>query len=299
VPNIHHNTWYIRKKDKITGPFPSGQISQLLVVGRLTVEDEVSHDKDEWHCIKDIPTLIPEVLLGASDENPDAQAERLAAARRWADERREERRDENPETPSRKSSGRRNEENYQDIEYRQRRESIYKQFRERPQRAVARLFVFIVVIIAVVWGSFNYSPLVLIDEPDCTALPRKGVNWRNCNKPQFIAIRTDMSESNLHSAILRDANLFGSIFRKSRMDYIDLSGSNLSYAVFENANLKGADLKNTDLRHANFSSVNLTYVDFTGAIIEDVNLDKADLSHAIWMDGVKCQQGSIGHCKKK
>lgn len=298
VSNIHHNAWYIRKKDKITGPFPSGQISQLLVVGRLTIDDEVSHDKDEWLIIKDIPALIPDVLLKGSDEHPDMKAERLAAARRWADERREERRDENPKTPSRKSSGRRNRENHQEIEYRQRRESIYKQFRERPQRAFVSLLIFTVVIISLVWGSFNYSPLVLIDEPDCNAMPRIGVNWRNCNKPQFIAIRTDISESNLHSAILRDANLFGSIFRKSRMDYINLSGANLSYAVFENSNLKGADLKNADLRHANFSSANLTYVDFTGATIADVNFSNADLNHAIWIDGESCQQGSIGYCKK-
>ena len=224
VSTLHHNTWYIKKKDKITGPFPAGQISQLLVVGRLTIDDEVSYDKDEWSLIKDIPALIPDVLLHNSGENPDAKTERLAAARRWADERREERRDENPKTPSRKSNGRRDLENHQDVEYRHRRESIYKQFRERPQRAFASLFIFIVVIVAVVWGSFNYSPLVLVDEPDCTASPRKGVNWRNCNKPQFIAIHSDISESNLHSAILRDANFSGSIFRKSRMDYVDFSG---------------------------------------------------------------------------
>lgn len=298
--DIHSNIWYIRKKDKITGPFPSGQISQLLVVGRLSIDDEVSHDKKLWSSIKDIPTLIPDVLIESSgeDEAP-GQAERLAAARRWADERREERRDENPKTPSRNSTGRRDRESTQDIEYRNRRESIYKQFREQPQRAFASLLVFIVVIVAVVWGSFNYSPLVLIDEPDCNAAARKGVNWRNCNKPLMVAIRADMSESNLHSAVLRDANFFASNFSKSRLDYINLSGANLSYAVFANANLKGANLTRSDLQYANFSSANLTYVDFSGANIFNARFDKADLSHAIWINGENCQQGSIGFCKKQ
>ena len=45
VSKSSNNAWYIRKKDQITGPFPSGQISQLLVVGRLTIDDQVSHDK--------------------------------------------------------------------------------------------------------------------------------------------------------------------------------------------------------------------------------------------------------------
>jgi len=296
--NINRNTWYIRKKDKTTGPFPSGQISQLLVVGRLSIDDEVSHDKEKWTVIKDIPSLIPDVLTDANGENTEpGQAERLAAARRWADERREERRDENPKTPGRSSKGRRSSENRQDIEYRNRRESIYKQFRERPQRAFSTLVIFIVVIIAVVWGSFNYSPLVLIDEPDCTEAARKGVNWRNCNKHLLIAIRADISESNLHSAILRNANLFASNFSKTRMDYINLSGANLSYAVFEKANLKGASLNNTDLQYANFSSANLTYVDFSGANILNAKFDKADLTNAIWINGENCQKGSIGYCK--
>ena len=293
VTKIHKNTWYIKKKGVITGPFPSGQISQLLVVGRLTIDDEVSHDKDEWLAIKDIPALIPEVLNDAN------QAERLAAAKRWADERREERRDDNPKTPNRNSAGRRHEEDVQEVEYRHRRESIYKQFRERPQKAFATLFIFAVVIIGIVWGSFNYSPLILVDEPNCSELPRKGVNWRNCNKPLFVAIRADISESNLHSVIIRDANLFASNFNKTRMDYSNLSGGNLSYAVFENANLKGANLINTDLRNANFKSANLTYVDFTGANITNVNFDNADLSNAIWINGLRCKSDSIGSCIQK
>jgi len=293
VTRIHKNTWYIKKKGSITGPFPSGQISQLLVVGRLTIDDEVSHDKDEWLAIRDIPALIPEVLNDAS------QAERLAAAKRWADERREERRDDNPKTPNRSAAGRRDEEDVQEVEYRHRRESIYKQFRERPQKAFATLFIFAVVVIAIVWGSFNYSPLVLVDEPNCSELPRKGVNWRNCNKPLLVAIRADISESNLHSVIIRNANLFASNFSKSRMDYSNLSGGNLSYAVFENANLKGANLVNTDLRKANFKSANLTYVDFTGANITNANFDNADLSNAIWISGLRCKSESIGSCIQK
>ena len=293
-PSRSHHTWYIRKKDKITGPFPAGQISQLLIVGRLSIEDEISHDKDEWLFISDVPSLIPDIL---SETDDPIQSERLAAARRWADERREERRDDNDKTPSRRSPGRRNNEVLDEVEYRSRRESIYKSFRERPKRAFTLLIVFILFCSSIIWGTFKYSPLILIDEPNCEDLPRKGVNWRNCNKSQLVAIRADLSESNLHSAVIRDANLFSSDFRNSRMDYSNLSGGNLSYASFDGANLKGANLKNTDLRNARFTSANLSYVDFTNAVIVGTDFSHSDLSHAIWVNGKTCRQGSIGHCE--
>ncbi len=290
----NHHVWYLRKKGKVTGPFPVGQISQLLIVGRLSVDDEVSHDKDEWFKIESIPALIPDVL---DETDAGKQSERLAAARRWADERREERREDNAKTPSRKTDGRRQHEVTQDVEYRQHRESIYKQFRERPKMAIAKLLLFTGILLAVLWGSFNYSPLNIVDEPDCSTQPTKGVNWRNCNKLALVAIRADISESNLYSVILRDSNLFASNFSKSRMDYSDLSGSNLSFAVFKQTNLKGANFKKSDLRRADFTNANLSYADFRGASIVDAIFTGADLSHAIWTDGRQCQQGSIGQCK--
>lgn len=291
-PHSGH-TWYIRKKGRISGPFPAGQLSQLLIVGRLTVDDEVSHDKDDWLVISDVPELIPDVL---NDTNETGQSERLAAARRWADERREERRVENLKVPERQSSGRRNRETGEEVEYRHRRESIYKSFREKPRRAFMALFVFVSVVTSLIVGSFNYSPLVLIDEPDCNALPGKGVNWRNCNKSQLLAIRADISEANLHSTILRGANMFASNFTQSRMDYSILGGGNFSYAVFKKANLKGASFKNADLRFADFSAANLTYVDFTNATIGNADFTNADLSHAIWVNGKTCLANSLGRC---
>lgn len=292
----NHHVWYLRKKEAITGPFPAGQISQLLIVGRLSVEDEVSYDKDEWFAIKEIPALIPDVL---DETDTGQQSERLAAARRWADERREERREDNLQTPSRKSKGRRQDESAQELEYRQHRESIYKKFREQPKMAVAKLALFTGVLLVILWGSFNYSPLNIIDESDCSAQPRKGVNWRNCNKLALIAIRADISESNLNSVVLRDANLFASDFSKSRMDYSDLSSSNLSFAIFKQANLKGANFKKSDLRRADFSNANLSYADFTNASIADAIFNGADLSNAIWIDGLQCQKGSLGQCNKQ
>jgi len=290
------HTWYIRKNNKITGPFPVGQISQLLVVGRLSVSDEISHDKDQWVDISSVPNIIPDVLNAEGDSD---QNERLAAARRWADERREERRELNTKTPSRQTHGRRSNESLEEIEYRNRRESIYRSFREKPKRSFFAATIFLLIVAVLVGGAFNYAPLMLVDEPDCSALPTIGVNWRNCNKSEYVAIRKDLSQANLHSTILRGANMFASKFSLSRMDYSNFSNANVSYANFTRANLKGASFKDSDLRHANFTSANLTYVDFTNASIDNVIFSKADLSNAIWIDGRKCLVKSIGFCRFK
>lgn len=77
------NAWYIRSplSEGIKGPFPSGQISQEMLLGRHKLDDEVSHDKEEWFAIRDVPELVPDIFR----ENPDDPEfnNRLAAARRW------------------------------------------------------------------------------------------------------------------------------------------------------------------------------------------------------------------------
>jgi len=294
-PQTHHN-WYIRKNNKLSGPFPAGQISQLLVVGRLTVNDMISHDKESWLKISDVPGLIPEVL---TDDGDGQHAERLAAARRWADERREERRLPSKDISNRQSHGRRNNEQLDDIEYRNRRESIYRTFREKPKRAFSLLIIFILSVTGLLWGAFNYSPMLHVDEPDCFALPQPKVNWRNCNKSQLIAVQSDLSESNLHSVILRNSNLYASNFNKASMDYSNLSGSNLSQSSFVRAKLKGASFKNSDLRRTNFKGADLTYSDFSNANITFADFTDANLAHAIWINGKVCRAGSVGRCQFK
>ena len=61
----------------------------------------------------------------------------------------------------------------------------------------------------------------------------------------------------------------------------------------------GSLSKNTinDLIESNFKNSNLFEADFTGANILNANFEGANLNNAIWIDGKKCNLGSIGQCK--
>lgn len=66
------NAWYIRSQSDggVRGPFPGGQISQEMLLGRYKLDDEVSHDKEEWLCIREVPELVPEIFTENRDD-PD------------------------------------------------------------------------------------------------------------------------------------------------------------------------------------------------------------------------------------
>lgn len=289
-----HNAWYIRKDNRLTGPFPSGQISQLLVVGRLSLQDEVSHDKENWAKIASIEYLIPEVII--EDSSDEGIQERLAAARRWADERREERRKEDP---LRQKKGRRHVESTLDTEYRFRRESIYRSFRERPKSSILILMGLVIVVGTLITLSFRYSGVIKFEDPVCDASPAPAVNWRNCLKLGVVALRTDLSNANMHSAIMRGSNFFASDLHHAMMNYVDLSDSNLSYTNMQNATLVGADLQKSDLRYANLQGANLSYANLSGANLVNIKLDNANLSNAIWQNGQTCLPGSYSECRIK
>ena len=79
------NAWYIRSQSdgEIKGPFPGGQISQEMLLGRYKLDDEVSHDKEEWVLIRHVAEIVPDIFTENRDD-PGFKG-RLAAARRWAD----------------------------------------------------------------------------------------------------------------------------------------------------------------------------------------------------------------------
>jgi len=47
-----HNFWYVRRNNKVVGPFPRAQIQEYLAQGKLVSRDEVSHDREVWTTIE-------------------------------------------------------------------------------------------------------------------------------------------------------------------------------------------------------------------------------------------------------
>jgi len=161
---------------------------------------------------------------------------------------------------------------------------------------------------------FFYLILTNIAKSACDDNLSDSVDYSNC---QF------SDEQNLSGSYLPNSNLSFSgfikvIFDKSIMMNSILAFGNFPESSFIRANLYESNLQGGNFEKANFSSSNLTRVNFTGAsLIEvnfknsnlfesnftaanilDSNFEGANLNHAIWVDGKKCNLGSIGVCKK-
>ena len=197
--------WYVRSQNKVSGPFPGGQIQQSILLGRVSLSDLVSTDREEWTVIRQCPELIPDVLKG--DPGDENRKERIKAAKRWADERRGERREE--DDPERLGAGRRTEESHTTAEYRQQRETVASAIRPRHDKSILGLIVVVLLIIGGVIAAFKLPPPVR-EDAQCNSPAKPNVNWMHCQLTGMQSINSNLNEAQLSSANLESANLLGS-----------------------------------------------------------------------------------------
>ncbi len=287
------HAWYIRHNGEIEGPFPAGQIKQELLLGRYKPDDEVSHDKETWQKLRAVRSLIPEVLLAARDD-PDRK-ERIAAARRWADERRTERRaDARGETEGRE---RREGEPYESVEYRFNREITMRDVRARRNNQWTALGSLVLLIGIIIYAALSWQPDPVAPVANCEAPAAPNVNWSHCRMAGLQKLNQNFTAAIMESSDLSGANLYASNLQGAKLSYADLGGAHLRLVDFSQASLKGASLRNADLSQAIFNQADLSYADLTGATIEQADFSQAKLDHAIWIDGRECQTGSLGQCR--
>lgn len=286
----HQHNWYIRQGDEVRGPFPAGLVSRYILLGRVKIRDQVSADGETWVPVRDVPGLIPEVLLEAARNRDDPEMqERLAAARRWADERLE------PGDPN-GDGERRDPDDPELAEHRrvvaQREEALEPGRSRRGQYA----------ILAVIVAGVLALPFLLPTgegpgQPQCGAPPSTGVNWSSCDKEQG-----EFANATLRGAYLRNVNLTGAVLRAADLAgadlaYADLGAANLRAARLEGARLKGADLRGADLSNADLRRADLSYADLRGARLGGAMFDGARLDHALWRDDIVCLPDSVGTCR--
>ena len=289
--------WFMQRNGKVEGPFASGLISRHILLGRLQMDDKVSQDGQEWQFVKDVPSLIPDILN--ADEDDPLQQERLMAARRWADERlATDRRDIDADA---RADERREARDRRDLELddvTEHRNILRGRARKGQAQGIftAELFLTAVVILIGWAGYYAYQNQPKEVVIDCQAVPKFAVNWTNC-----ILLNKDLQSANLENALLLNArlasaNLQSANLRNANMSYIELSRANLIGADMSLANLKGANLVSADLRGALLVNADLSFANLTGANLRNANIDGARLSKTIWFDGSTCAAGSIGEC---
>ena len=286
--------WYIRSNNKVSGPFPAGQIQQSILLGRIALNDQASKDKEDWLSIRTVSELIPDVLkLDRNDEN---RKERIEAARRWADERRYERRETSD--PSRSGPGRRGEESFATSESRHAREVELKAKKLRREKYTVTAIIFIILLGAGIGVGF-LLPTPQQEVAQCEAQAADKINWRDCQLIGLQSLNSSLNGAILANANLESANLVGSSMREADLSYINLRNANLSFVSLQKARLFGADLRKADLTSADIQGADLSYANLTGAKLDGVKLDGAILKNTIWTDGSTCLSVSVGACQKQ
>lgn len=307
--------WYVRRDGKLLGPHPRQVIVDALLLGRFAWDDPASQDGRAWQPLKMHPEILAAIEPLSRDRAPISgeplavswDAERLAAARRWADERTGIDRRTGEEstvieamegTGERRSPDdrRRQRELLQVVLWRRLRRDLTSAY----GRAGAPLWWLIpaaILALAVVGIAFlQRSPgpievALVARTVDCGAPAAPGANWTGCERGAAM-----LADAQLRGARLSGTRLAGADLRRADLAYADLSGARLPGAQLGQARLSGANLAGADLGSASLEGADLDFADLRNARIEGARFGQARLGNAIWIDGRRCAPSSVGRC---
>ena len=289
--------WYVKHKGEVLGPFPSGAVRRSLLLGRIKPTDAVTLDGKNWQPVSHVPEVVPPVLRKALDEGDEAALliSRLREDTRSGRERRSAESDIIHQ--HRRKGERRSKEGDVINKRRAARTALMKQKKERlPLRSVLISTLLIAGIIS--YGLYHGAPTEAL-KAECDRAPVPRINWQNCRLDGAQYMSADLTHADVSGALLRGANLSGTLFIDANIEYVDFSGADLSYVQLNRARMKGANLQNADLTHAVFTGADLSFAILRGATPGGVVLKNARLDHAVWFDGGTCLAGSIGGCNRK
>jgi len=307
--------WYVRHDGRLLGPHPRQVVVDGLLLGRFRWDDPASRDGRTWQPLR----LHPEILAAIEPLSREAapapgevppvtwHGERLAAARRWADERTGIDRRTGEETCTVAEPDGTGERRSHDDRRRQ-RELLQVVIWRRLRRDLAGAYTRSVEwrgwwIPIVVLGMAAAAMALWQREPstiavslasrasDCAAPAAPGVNWAGCERPN-----ARLGDAMLGGARLAGARLTGADLRKADLSYADLSGASLDGAILAEARLYGASLGGADLAAASLEGADLRFADLRHARTAGARFERARLDNAIWIDGRRCAVGSTGRC---
>lgn len=296
--------WFTRRQGVRRGPFPDKVIHDFIILGRLSLQDDVCAEGGDWVCVADIPQLVPEEVY--LDINDPVARERIELARRRADERLvlsdgdvvvEQRLDQS-------TAG----------QVTQRRRNL--QGGRNSGRRVLLIVMTAGFLVVLFFAAWQYQSPVKIGLQDCGVTKGANTDWNHCNKGG-----QDLQGVNLAGTQLKNVNFSNALLDFAVLDGADLSYSNLYRASLtqaglvratlfgvdmHEADLSGARLASADLRHAVlrsaklratvFRGADLTSADMRDANIESAVFEGARLGDVLWVDGRRCRSDSVGQC---
>jgi len=290
--------WYTRNKHGTKGPFTIGMVQRFILIGRLSMDDEVSTDKRVWKTIKTEPVVIPDEMRHVHTEDDH---ERLLQAQLREDERSKDRRREKLG----EFQGRRNKTDRRQSEavvtraHREVRNHVQEDVDPSPRNIIPGLFSVGLVVGLIFLGIYIYleQEKTPVQVSNCNAVPEPGVNWNHCQLEGIQLSGKDLRAAKLNNTILTGANLGDTQLSKADLAYANMSIASLVGADLVESILKGANLRGANLSNVNFTNADLSYADLSGAYIEGADFSNAILYRTIWVDGRQCLPGSVGECK--
>jgi len=285
------NKWYLKQKNKITGPFSKHVISNDLKLGRISSRAEISSDKTTWALIQ-----FNHVFADDIQSTFPPNSSRLLDERDGFDRRQQQTPEQEAAFRARRIKDRRSKESYKEILRRQIRTELLQNYRKnaviskRPFFAVAVVLTFIVAI-AVLFPTKLPTP-----SSDCQAVASTNVDWSNCIKPYINLTSVDLSGANLSNSQLFSGKLMNINFAHANLAYADLRLSDLSYSNLNQSKLLGSNLQHVDFSYADLSNADLSYANLAGAKLGAAEIKGTDFSNAIWINGKICKPNSIGQC---
>lgn len=287
--NNRHELWYVRKQGEISGPFSGSVITNHLIIGRLSLNDEISADKQHWLPVQHQTDLHPQL----KQDDPDR-------AKRYMDERTGlDRRQAQQETPAEaklRSGERRADEPEFETQRRELRRMLMHKYRARKEHMFWPMLATFLMLLALTMLAILYPTSLPVSLPNCSAPAAPEVNWNNCLKPELDLANIDMSRAKMRNSQLVGSNLMNATLQQADIAYADLRFANLSYSDMQNVILLGANLTQADLSYADLSNADLSYADLSNAKLGGSKLDNTRFDHAIWMNGQLCAPGSVGVC---
>jgi len=271
----------------MSGPFNGSVITNHLIVGRLSMRDEVSADKQHWLPLQHQTQLHPDLS--------DADKAKRHLDERTGLDRREQQVTPPPEAKQRRGERRADEPDIE-LERRELRRVLMQKYRNRHERMFWPLLITFIALVGITFLAVLYPTTIPVPLPNCAAPPTPEVNWNNCLKSDSQLAGADLTSAKLRNSDLTGVNLMNAALAGADIAYSDLRFTNLSYSNLENAILLGANLTQADFSNADLTQADLSYADLTNANLANAKLDGVRFDHAIWINGQICAPDSIGQC---
>ena len=243
--------WYTRREGVQRGPYPEKQISRYILLGRIRQTDELRTEQGDWQSLSAYPELVPEVMkLPPTPEN----RQKLLMARMREDERQPgDRRDRTPAPANdvlERRSGQERRRAEADTTLRH-RELKYQLTHDRQGNMNLYRYPLVFSLIVLIGYTLSYMLQKFEAEvvpPDCSAAPRPGVDWSNCNMSGLRANRSQLTGARLQNVRLDSAHLAGARLTGADLQYASINVSDLKRADLSHSTLVGVTLRGSDLR---------------------------------------------------